>query len=450
VKDDSQLIGQKGQTEKKKRGAGSFRITMEAFQILIENKASAWQIGAYLCLARHTEKTGKFSTAGYKKIYESTGASPGSEKQPGVARRLVKELMELSCVSDNGICKLLYAPQEWQEMTGEPIPETANKLYPISFVLNDFDSGDWIWMANELVDGYGRFKHPLKRLKQCGDVAGRLLLIAYCGNNMEEFGGVQPQNFFYKSYRFYEHKLTAHGFTFNIFNEDRKVVSGRVFQQAFGSSLSKVKREREFQSNQIMNALASLESQGFIYEITTVVDAPPDTDDSRPIYELHNKSYNQNKGEEGLVRRIDRILAIAKASMTDKQYFIADTVGRYSKTFPVISRVGVIPDVVGIYRLRFRINNPKNYPVRAAWKRICDDRREWENELVFLEKIFGIVQAKTESKTTELTLPLSQEFSPELREVPHEVSALLRGMDAHNGQETDMEQEYNDVEFYDE
>ena len=385
-----------------KKGAGSFRIPREAFTVLIESRATAWQICAYLSLAQHTDASGRYTTASYKKIYDSTGASPGTEKQPGPARRLVKELMAMkSNASKDGADRLVYSPQEWTSVSGEMVPEVPNRLFPISFVLNDFQGNEWIWFPNELVAGYGRFKQPLKRLKQCGDIAARILLVAYSENNMTEFGGVTPANFIYNRYASFKHEITSHGFTFHRADEHILVVSNVTKTSVLCvKSLSSRKDVKQKQNEALNNAFISLISQGFIYEIITVMDGAIASVDSRPVYELYNKAYKVNDGEEGLARRIDRI--VAKLMKADEEFYYADALGRYKKKYPVISRVGVLPTVVGIYRLRFRVSNRKNYSVKAAWSRIGNDRREWENELQFLEIIFEITHQDTNGKVEEI------------------------------------------------
>ena len=73
----------------KKNASGSFSISRKAVDLMVQHKATAWQIGAYLTLARHTNSDNKFSTASLKAIYNSTGAS---NNRGGTGERIVKEL----------------------------------------------------------------------------------------------------------------------------------------------------------------------------------------------------------------------------------------------------------------------------------------------------------------------------------------------------------------------
>ena len=106
------------------------------------------------------------------------------------------------------------------------------------------------------------------------------------------------------------------------------------------------------------------------------------TKNSRPIYDLTARPKHGKvlKGEEGMLPRITEIFKRLGLPAVDNQ-------SRYNGKYPVISMVGIRPLVIGIYRLRFRITNPKNYPVSAAWLRIQEDRLEFTDSLDQLEAI---------------------------------------------------------------
>ncbi len=162
--------------EKDRKGQGSLRIPEEALDFLIKNRATAFQIGAYLTLARFTDESGKFSTAGYEAIYRYTAACPGDSQKPGKGRQLVEELLKMgnqtsplpSATQESPAkrkgpknanpapppplpSKLVYTPDDWHRQTGEAIPETPNKLFPVNWILNDFGGEKWVWFPNELV-----------------------------------------------------------------------------------------------------------------------------------------------------------------------------------------------------------------------------------------------------------------------------------------------------------
>ncbi len=395
---NNQASGDQDTNKKARKGSGSFRIPRKALDILIERRASAWQIGVYLTLAKHTDKSGKFSSAGYNVIYKATGASPGLDKKPGRGRQLAAELLRLGRSSaepvnpkkkTKNLLGILYTPEEWQNITGETIPEIPHELHSVRWVLNDFEADDWVWFPNSLIEGYGRFKQPLKRLKQCGDIAGRLLLLLYAVDNMEEFGGVPPINNVYRKYNL-EHLISGNGFTFWSAQEGSISCFHSLSLPSIGiNSFSEDKDESEKQWETFWNALYSLENAGFLYECVTAMDGSKINEDTRPLYDIAARPRHGHplKGEEGLLKRINRIFE-------KKSYGHADDLGRFNGKYPVLSLVGVQPQVIGIYRLRFRITNPKNYPVKAAWVRIQEDRNDWLVHFEQLEKLLGIGQEK--------------------------------------------------------
>ena len=122
-----------------------------------------------------------------------------------------------------------------------------------------------------------------------------------------------------------------------------------------------------------------------------VMDREPCNPDSRPIYELYAKSKwgQAPKEERGLAGRIDKIFSKV-LDENGRGHCVADSAGRFFGGLPVLSRIGKIPHVVGIYRLRFRISNPKNHTVTNSWRRIFRDNSAMESELEFLEGRLGL------------------------------------------------------------
>jgi hypothetical protein len=377
---------------KAKKGSGSFRIPRKAVDILLQNRATAWQIGIFLTIARFTDASGKFSSAGYKAIHQATGASPGTESRPGRGRQIAADLLKIGryehearrAKKKSSLEGILYTAEEWQEKTGEAVPEIEHELHKVRWVLNSFETDDWVWFPNSLTDGYGRFRQPLKRLKQCGDLAARLLLFLYAADNMEKFGGMPPYNNIYRQYKTY-HVKSANGYAFWETEEDCSYVYDRLSLPVL--CLSKFSDDSDAKKKQIKpfwDALSSLENSGFMYECVTVMDGASLNEDSRPMYDLVTRPKHGHplKGEEGLLHKINQIVI-------DFEYRSESESRRFYSKYPVISIVGVQPLVIGIYRLRFRVANPKNYPVRAAWRRIHEERNYWNEEL---QQLLGLLE----------------------------------------------------------
>lgn len=395
------------------RAKGSFRIPKEALKLLVNKKATAWEIGTYLALARFTDETGKYSTAGFKAVSEATGASSGTENTPGPARRNVENLLKITrgTLKEQpkrgrpkklNPMKLVYKPEDWTATTGEALPEAPHERATVRWVLNDFGTTEWVWFPNDLIDGVGRFTQPLKRLKQCGDIAARLLLLLYEANNPEEFGGVPPYQNVYEIYAM-EYLVTCHGTAFWQATHKSVTAYNSIALPSIGiHSFSNDKKTTEQQWKPFWDARASLESQGFIYQAVTVMDGSYDNNDNasdvRPIYELavRTKHGHPPKGEEGLAHRVEQVFKAVTGQTT------ADTLGRFQGVFPVISRAGIKPHVVGAYRLHFRISNPKNHTVTAGWKRRERDQADAIEMLEYLEQQYGIKAPEMKAKADEI------------------------------------------------
>jgi len=363
-----------------KKGKGSFWITKKAIKTLLAHKATAMQINAYLVLAKHTNEGGKLSTSGIKAIHTATGAShPVIEKAVGLLTKMV-------LVNDNGEVVnpvngsyryLVYTAEGWTKATGEVIPDAPFERASVRYVLDDFDAEpeDRVWISNELVTGIGKFTQPLKKIKMCGDVASRLLLICYRENNLEQFGGVSPRAF----YEYYEvsNEGSFHGFA--IWHGNHKNTSAKlnVMSEALGIKINGETKEEI--NKPFWMAIESLASVGFIYQMVSVMDSETGNNESQVIYELDAKTKHGYKpvGEEGLGGRTARISGKLSFPVTD-------SMGRFYSKYASILPEGIPCYMVGIYRLRFRVVNIKNHGVSMAWSRIQQGQRdatEWLDEI---------------------------------------------------------------------
>lgn len=382
---------------KKTKGHGSFCISKKAITVLLSRKATALHIGAYLTLARYTDETHRYSTGSLKAIYTATGAS---NIKGSTAERIVNELcaMQSGDKLPKGVQPaLIYKPDEWQKITKISLPEIPHKLHTIQHVLNDFGGGEYVWFPNSLVDGIGKFKQPLKRLKQCGDVAARLMLLMYERDNMMEFGGVPPYDNVYHGYST-EHVTTSHGCSFWSAIQSTRSVFGSLSVPSLG--IAKIPMdgvENDKVIRVFFDALTSLESMGFINEVVTVMDGSANDQDARPLYIL------QSKERHGYAdTSLDLAGPVDYISSKMENNSCADSQGRFNGKYSVIVPAGIKPYTVGIYRLRFRISNTNNLGVRSAWVRMRSDYNDMADTLVMLaeragigENIPGLVTPKT-------------------------------------------------------
>jgi len=97
-------------------------------------------------------------------------------------------------------------------------------------------------------------------------------------------------------------------------------------------------------------------------------------------FALHKKQTDENlnvliqaieqAGEGIVIFSPEGIIQYVNTIFEKRGRSLADNAGRFNGNYPVLSLVGRKQQVRGIYRLRFRITNPKNYTVKEAWTRI--------------------------------------------------------------------------------
>lgn len=349
------------------KGQGSFWIAKQAIEALIKPEVSATQINAYLVLAKHTNEGGKFSTAGTSAIRRATGLNHETlDKALGVLMKMD------SAVAENKKEKLIYLPDAWEKLKGEKIPTAPFERAMVRYVVNDLGvkPKDRIWISNDLITGHGQFEQPLRKLKMCGDLAAKVLLISYLHNNEEQYGGVATHwGGFYKKYQM-EFIKNIGRFDLHHGKHDNGPYRYSVKIDPF-QIIKAQTSNMDAMYEPFYRAIDALEEAGFIYEVVSVMDRTPTSEDAQVIYELHtrNRYGFKNKGEDGLAGRIASISSRNEAPVTD-------SMGRFYNKFAAIVPTGIQPFIVGVFRLRFRVVNIKNYGVSQAWSRIQQGQRD--------------------------------------------------------------------------
>lgn len=348
--------------EVKAKGKGSFWISKQAIGVLLNQQATALQIAAYLVIAKHTDEGGKFSTSGIKAIHTATGVSHS------VAQKAVDALMQMAVGKGNDL-KLIYKADKWQELTAELIPPAPFERVQVRYVVNDYKAKpeDKVWISNELITGYGKFTQPLKKLKLCGDAAARLLLIGYRENDLEQYGGINPQAFHHK----YEMSKIAEDLGgYALWHGKASSATGTIDWNITAGYPILNNENRSEASQVFFDALNALDKAGFIYEMVSVMDRAVNNPEAQVIYELDAKSKHgyKPKGEEGLGGQM--------AVLSNMHgYPVTDSTGRFYGKYAAIVPAGE-PYIIGIYRLRFRVSNNKNHGVATAWARIFQGQRD--------------------------------------------------------------------------
>ena len=361
-----------GEVKHTPKGKGSFWISKQAIEILLDAKATALEIAAYLVMAKHTDEGGMFTTSGIKAIHKATGVS-----HP-VIQRAVDKISQMT-LGKGKEPHLIYKADDWQKLTKTELPSAPFERAEVRYVVNDYKAKpeDKVWISNELVTGYGKFTQPLKKLKMCGDVAARLLLISYRESNLEQYGGVNPRVFHHA----YEMTKVNNLDGYDIWHGVAKDLSSyeNIMLNTLGlKTYSKDEDEKEAQKKSFWTALDGLDKAGLIYQMVSVMDREAGNAEAQVIYELDAKSKHGYKsaGEEGLGGETARLSNIYGNPVTD-------SMGRFYGRYAAIVPAGE-PHIVGIYRLRFRVSNSKNHGVATAWARIYQGQREakeWLNDL---------------------------------------------------------------------
>lgn len=419
------------------RGPGSFCIPKAALKALLEARATAYEVCSYLVLAKFTDESGRYSPASITAVNTYTGAN---KTKGGPVDRALQRLKTIRArgtrtVSNGRTGKhhsiskqtidlgpIVFDRESWLAATAEVLPDgPTERTGKILHVLPDFDEppADRIWFGNNLVMGINGFL-PLKALKNAGDVAARLLLTMYAANDMEIWGGVCPTGPCGGPWIHYEpvsEDVPLHGNARLIRSKNQGKVSGAEFWRVWrapgeGSWWTQHQEAGE----PVWRALEALESVGLVYEMVLVLNrnavkrkfhsgseysAIPD--DAEPFYELDCRSQHGYKpeGEEGIGGATARTAG-------DLGHPVTREGGHFDNTYAAIVPKGFGAMIVGIYRLRFRVSNPKNAGVRGAWARIHQNNRE----------AFSLVQnVRTVYKLKPLTPPwesrrLAQEEQP--------------------------------------
>ena len=400
------------------KGPGSFCVPRAAIEALLDAKATAYEVCAYLVLAKHTESTGRYSSASISAVNKATGANKvrGGPVDRAIQRLLTIQAHRTVTVEEQrhrrtkqgfrtfteevtkreSLGPILFDRATWHAQTGEILPDGPTERGLMRYVLPDFgeEKESRVWFGNNLVGGIGGFSQPLKALKNAGDVAARLLLAMYAANDMELWGGVRPCGPGRGPWKHYEPvapDVLLYGGARLIRAKDQGEVASIDNRISGGSTEA------------YWDALRALKSAGLIYEVVTVLNRNATKakfssgeeygsipDDAEPHYELDTRSAHGYKpeGEGGIGG------ATAKTA-GELGHPVAVEGGRLDGTYAAIVPTGYPAMIAGVYRLRFRVANPKNAGVKGAWARIHTNNRE----------AFELVQAIREANKLPALVP---------------------------------------------
>lgn len=372
-------------------GPGSFCVPRAAIEALLESKATAYEICAYLVLARFTDESGQYSSASISAVNTYTGANKtkGGPVDKAIQRLKTIRAKGAKTMVSNGLTgkrhemvaqsadlgPILYGRDDWHTGTGEVLPDGPTERSKVLHVLPNFgeEKDSRVWFGNALVTGFNGNK-PLKALKNAGDVAARLLLALYVANDMETWGGVRPVGAGSGPWKHYE-----------PVSKDIGLYGGaRLVRAKDHGEVASIAKNISTDDKAYWDALAALKSSGLIYEVVLVLnrngiastfgsggDYTKIPDDAEPFYELDCRSQHgyKPKGEEGI--------GWATANTAGALgHSVATEGGKFDGTYAAIVPSGYGAMITGIYRLRYRVSNPKNAGVRGAWAGIHQRNKE--------------------------------------------------------------------------
>lgn len=373
------------ESKKAAKGAGSFCVPRAAITALLSDQADAATIGAYLTLACFTDESGMYTTASAHAIRKYLGVNLDR------AKRMLAQLQAPRWNFPKGqkasYKSLIQTREEWKrthpkaELVDGPVARSK-----VLYVLPTFDeeATDRLWFSSHIVMGFDSFKLPLKRLKDAGDIAARVLLDLYMHTDMETYGGVNPHAGPYVTYSVGKDKAMD---GWRIIHGEKSSPVGKTqnFQATLGADSAKP-------NDPYFAALKTLEREGFFYEAVIVMNRNADRqklsggleydlipEDADPLYQLrtNNKHGFALAGEVGLAN------VTAKTS-GDLGHAVTDESGQFIGKYAAIVPAGYGAMIAGIYRPRFRPANPKNAGVTATWAAIYENDKkalDWINAL---------------------------------------------------------------------
>jgi len=358
---------------KPKRGAASFCVPRTALRALIDREACVYEVIAYLILARFTDETGRYSSASASAIRRYSGSN---QAKGGPIDRALDRLLT---ITPKGQPKqpILWRREDWLKRHADELPDGPTERGIIRFVLPDFDEDieDRVWFGAGLVDGFGSFQCPLRRLKQCGDIASRLLIAQYMEHDIGAWGGVNPHGAYalWRSYSQACKPVTLVG----------DVTLIRWKRQSMVASKSKAIHGEGDQIEAYWQAANALEAAGFLYEVVVLLDRAAveanfksgdpylkPHDDAEPVCELDMRGRHgyKPKGEQG-------VGGFTAKTAGDLGHGVA-TNGELNGTYAAFLAPGMTGMIIGVYRLRFRPVNPHNRNVSTTWWRITYGNKE--------------------------------------------------------------------------
>lgn len=423
----------------------SFAVPRAAIKALLDAHADAVTIGAYLTLAAHTDKTGQFSTAGLKAVRENLGidkpraekaidaltklrAAPRPADTDAPTRLSSKKKVTLVPTAPPSY-PLVYPRTRWIAEGHPPPPGPASpegrvpREDPrlVRFVLPTFEEvpQDRVWIGAALVRGDTLMERPLYALKNCGDVAARLLLALYKGQDLSRWYGIPPccGNFFEHRYRHYTDYLNE-GHSVLLVQSLTIYGNTPLFNRLTRPLTDPSPKAAQTKKDEVVwDALKALQSSGFLYEAVCLLNRHP-TNLTQEKLQEDDPSYHGSIDQEadllcdltyhGLGGPVSSVeipfYDWYRQTAIDFGYKIYDT--RLTRPLALVTN-GAPAMVAGFYRLRYRVRNPRNAFIEDTDQAQLARAIAELNKLNYRRKMKGLDSIKKEDPQTNPTLQSS-------------------------------------------
>jgi hypothetical protein len=362
---------------KKEKLPSSFWIPRESAEALLRNRASAVQIGVYLVIAKHTDKSGRVSTTGTSALRNRLGLG---DKQIHAALEYLQNIRVSFVKGTEGRNNLIYNSATWNDLVAH---DTENfdeynpgfAALPIAvffkskrvrncWVVNNVGSDRYtgIWFDSGLIGNNKDECKPLSdiiRLHNSDSIMRFLLMMHYYYDL--DVGGIHPKHI-RGSYTLQTSKQEG-DYLFYRFKFDRRDIDLTVKNNVYSSALGNDTVYDESETDAFLeSALKTLDRLGLISRIVMAWSKADLSADSVPLYQLDQKSDFHQIPRNKAIMMADHIEKVAH------NFGIGSSKGNngFYDTYTVVTPTGISPTVVQVYKPTHVVSYRSNRRVRQA------------------------------------------------------------------------------------
>lgn len=319
---------------------------------------TAIHIGALLTVACYTDRTGVYSTCG---AYAVRNALKIGDKK---ASDILEEL------NQRGFIKSIDRLHKNSSLR-KAMPDGQGKAQVRWIIEANADpQARRIWFPVKLIEGAGKWYKPLSDLRQCGNLAARMLIALYLHEDVCLYGGIDPTAAIHQTWKILGEpdEIFLQGCRYWLFTVEH---FSTWVMESFWSNTLRVESDEDGKIPLLWPALKKLIDQGFIYRCLTVFAGNEIGPDMELLYPLHtfNRHGHPPKGEESL--------AFMTANIARNNGSPVDCEGRFSGDCFALVADTPEAQLVTIFRLRLRNVSPYNMDGKNGWSYVQQCRKRW-------------------------------------------------------------------------